>query len=616
MSVSERIVPARWSWLHWWEANRDQYLEILRQGRGQKPDQNVVAKYRDQAADLLLEGLKSEHGPTRARAALALGQMSHQAALGPLIQLASGDKDEGVRTVALVAIGLLDSADADRFLRESKPPSQQLREATLCSLGLISSPGPDALAGLQQTVYGADPGAAVLAAWGLRRHPDAANEKFLKTVLSRTESPWLASEALLALGRTGTADGARMLAEILLGTEAGKDFPAMRALEARHKLAVLALAQSKAQKVAYGQAYQDYVKSYEAWRKSNPNSPPALPPQVGKQVWVSVGLELVYMARLRASAAIALGEMDTGISRQALVKCLSAKDDPYSQLYKGFAIMALGRLGEQAAAPMLADYLSPEKNGFRKNAGDLKSPLRGYAALALGMYCRPYSTPQGPADRPGFDKVCAGLGARMADASEEPEVRTACAMGLGLTGRTENLKYLQAASRTVPDNDDLMIGYTILARGMLADSNILEPAKKFLAGANDKQDMSGVLGRRAAVLGLGLTGSQQAVPILLEAWHLSYHVNIEVIDALALLQAYNVMDELVKLIQAPKNPWEHAYAVRCMGELFCKARPQRLVWLTNGSNYTLKNTGLLRYQALANEFLFTWLIPSFGADWQ
>ena len=617
---ADHIYPVRWSWVHWWEANRDPYLEIIRQGRGQKPDQAAIAKYRKQAVEALAEALKSDLWQLRASAALSLGQMGEQAAMEGLIELVKTDKNPGVAIVSLLAIGLLDSPKGESFLTSYNFPNGPQREGGICALGLMTQVSPAGAAGLQKTADGGNGPSAAVSAWALGRHGDPANAKFLKGALGRTVSPWVASEAILSLGSQGDADSARVLSEILLETPAGKSFAAWKELDARFTKLELLQAAIRQRRLEYPAAYDDYVKAYKAWTaKNSPNAPPPEASQEGKDApaQITYGLELIYEVRLQASAAIALGNIDTPISRQALLRCLDAHDNGYSQLYKGFAIMSLGRLGEPAAVPVLADMLAVmNKTGARKSSEKLKSPLRGYAALALGLYARPYKTPQGPADRPGFDKVSMLLAERMADAGEEMEVRSAAEVALGLTGRTENLKLLQAATGAIGIKDDPLIGYVILARGMLGDRNVLEGAKKYLAVANDNQTTAGVLGRRAAVLGLALMGTQETIPILIEAWGLSYHSNREVTLALSLCGAYNVTEELVKLMTTAENPWERAFAARCLGELFNKSRPQRLACLINGSNYTFKNNRLAPYRALANEFLFLHLLPAFGETWR
>jgi len=52
-------------------------------------------------------------------------------------------------------------------------------------------------------------------------------------------------------------------------------------------------------------------------------------------------------------------------------------------------------------------------------------------------------TPQGPSDRPGTVKIIELLGGRLADGREELEVRTACALALGLTGRSDAIPVLR-----------------------------------------------------------------------------------------------------------------------------------------------------------------------------
>jgi len=313
-----------------------------------------------------------------------------------------------------------------------------------------------------------------------------------------------------------------------------------------------------------------------------------------------------------------LAGRDRGTAQEALLEALADRDDGYSDLYKGFCIMSLGLVGDEKALPVLFEHLAPthKASGKRKTVPETKSPLRGYAALALGLYARAADTPQGPADRPHYEKVCQALTDRMADTNETLEVRAGAAMGLGLTSRTENLRWLQKASQSVAAGDELLVGYTLLGRAMLGDRNVLGPAKRFLSAANDRDDSSGILARRAAVLGLGLVGTQEAVPILIDAWHLSYHVNREAALAMALAGVHNVSEPLVRLLETTANPLEGAFAARCLGELFTARRPPAVAGFLNGGNHTMKNLRMMPYQTLANEFLYTYLIPMFGDQWQ
>ncbi|MDY7011764.1 MAG: HEAT repeat domain-containing protein [Planctomycetota bacterium] len=339
---------------------------------------------------------------------------------------------------------------------------------------------------------------------------------------------------------------------------------------------------------------------------------------------INLGVEPIMQANLRASAAIALGRIDSPVSRSALRKVLAEKkdyDDEYdcSDMYKSMAIMSLGRLGDTRALPALVELVRPTApRGVLIPKERLRSPLRGFAALALGLYARPVKTPQseGDVNRKGYDKISLLLANRLVDVKEEQDFRAACALALGLIGRTENLKYLQPAVKTVGDRDDLLIGYVMLARGMLGDKTILEPAEKYLAMSNNRTDRNGVLGRRAAVLSLGLTGSHQAVPVLENCWDLDYHVYRETALAMSLCRGFGATERLVKAMKEASKPKAGALAARCLGELHARVRPSRLARMSNGSNYMMRTPRLMFYRAIANEFLYTYLLAPSPKEWK
>ena len=614
-SKTIQVNPAPWSWLHWWEANRDPYLETIRQGRsGQKPDQEVIAAFRVKAVEALLEATKSEHWRVRAWAAMALGRMAEANANIVLWRLAQEDDNETVRACALIASGLLDTDDSQAFLRRHRYATPLQQEAGLVAIGLLSQPEPNVVVSLQGTLGGSQAGPATLSAWALKYQTDPGTKKVLQKVLERTRSSWLASEAILALGRTGDVKSVMPLADILLETDRGKSLPAWQDLDRGHKELCQLANRLEQKKTTYDRAYEQYAEQYRQWQQNNPNATgPQAKQEPGAGRHIVVGVERIYQCRLRGSAAIALGQIDHPHSCQALCRVLAQRNDGYSNLYKSFAIMSLGQLGNPQGLSTLESILRSPR---RKSSSDPASALPGYAALAMGLYARPVQTPQGPQDRPHYAKVCQLLAGRMADVKEDMEVRTAAALALGLTGRTENLKLLQAASKTIGAREEILTGYTLLARGMLGDKTIVERAKKFLAVTEDRTNASGILARRAAVLALGVLGSQEGIPILVDAWDLSYYVNREVALAFWFCQAHNVTDPLVKLLKESENPWEQSFAARCLGELFTAVRPQRMGRLLNDSNYTMKNTRMVPFQTLTNEFLFNYLIASFGDEWR
>jgi len=151
---------------------------------------------------------------------------------------------------------------------------------------------------------------------------------------------------------------------------------------------------------------------------------------------------------------------------------------------------------------------------------------------------------------------------------------------------------------------------------MIDDQRIVTPAVVFLDLAADREDRDGILARRAAVLGMGLIGSDRAVKVLKRSWELNYYVNRETALALALARAYDITDDAIGMLQFAKHPRSGQLAVRILGELYSARRPPRTTWFLQGTNYTLRNDDIRWYQDLANEFLVRYLMGIFGRHWR
>ena len=611
----ERVYPPRWSWVHWWEANRDPYLEIIQQQHAHQPwDEQVLDDLYQRSVDALLAALQGKQS-VRSAAVMALGRMQEPTAFQSLAHLAQTDRSEEVRTHALVALGLLDLPESEEFLLGVELRGTGLRVARLIALGLLSAPSPAVTEALRQALKHDNAARATTAAWALQQQPGPASVPRLRRLVRETGSPWLASEALLTLGRHGDAKAAPIIAHVLSDTRRDPKYDVLEDLWALYEAKRSRATGSRAQ---YTAEYNAYIRDYERFQRRNPNAPPPeakAPTAVTARV--NVGLEKIYVERLRASAAIAAAGINDRDTTEALLALLAEKDDEYNVLSKGFAAMSLGQLGTNRALAALLE-LADERSAkdHYKSQEKLESPVRGYAALALGIYARPVWTPQGWHDRRRHQRALDLLEARLADKDEKLEMRTACAVALGLVGRTEGLPKLQSVAGKLGKRDDLLEGYILLARGMLGDGNMIAPAAKLLRQSNEDTSMAGILARRAAVLGLGLTGRGEAIPVLTEAWHLNHYVNREVITALSLCQAYGVAKSAIESLWDSDDPGEQAFMAAVLGELFTAVRPPRLAGLTYGSNYTMKNERRQPYQMLANEFLFRYLIPAFGREWR
>lgn len=613
----EEIKPPRWSWVHWWEANRDPYLAAPRQGESGQADERSAQAARQKAVTALVAAVKAQHPGLRAAATAALGRIGEPQATDALIDRARNDEDPGVRRTATLALGLMDTPEAESALLDKKAFGPQYRQWALAALGLMSRGGLESTVRLEQEAQQADPATAHIASWGLtrRQSPNATQTK--RALVNKSRSPWVASDMILAIGREARPESIPFLADILLARPGARWVKAYASLEDIHRQimadfrAYLDLqAQHEAQRKKQAQALED-------WKRRNPDQPPPQPltqpppAPVAQRKHIS-GVEWTYASELRGSAAIALGMIDHPEARRALLEALRLPDDYYSDLYKGPALMSLGRIADGDCLLVLISFLEPPEPSNEQ----LNSPLRGYAALALGLYARPIQAEQESVDRPKVPEAADALIRRLLDRNETLEVRTACAVAIGLTQRTEYVKPLQALGSALAPTDELLLGYSLLARGMLADGTMIEPARKLLLETRDRTDMNGILARRAAVLGLGLLDRQEVVPILRAAWHLNHYVNREVILALALSGASGIGSMLVDLLEASTDPEEQSYFARCLGELFNRSQPGRLAWFLNESNYMLKNEVLLPFQSIANEFLFNYLIAAFGDEWR
>ncbi len=612
----------RWSWLHWWEANREPYLVSMRQTESLQPagagGAAQVAALRAEASPLLIKAIEqTTRDALRIEAALALGKMRHAPALATLTAMAARAEKPAERRAALVAVGLIGSPEAEKALVASEAPRPEDQVAALAAVGLLPKIESTTLRQLRTKVTRDAPGArdqressaqkvgtSSVVTWSLRHHRQDDNLLYFRTLLRNSMSPWVASEALLGLGGTRDREAQRVLEETLFGS-ALQDVRAYDNLE----LELRAKMQAAAGAAAGGRR------------------PRGRDEDIGKDPDEETGAlfaepEHIAMGWLRSSAAIALGQLEAPRAGTALLRFLDEDvvKQPHLVTPQSFAIMSLAAYPTEASRDKLIALLGrPEQGGRLRTDVDRNSPLRGFAALALGLYARPHDTPQGPGDRPGFESAINTLGQRLDDDRETEEVRTACAVGLGLTKRTEVLPILLRATARLQERnrrtDVAVFGFVLLGRALAGDANVIEPAARMLQTSDDDTSPAGILSRRAAVLALGLTGNAAAVPVLTKAWHLNYHVNREVILAMRLVGAANAAGPVMERLRQSKDDEERAYMAQALGELLAVERPATLSRLTAGNNYTVRNEFLLPLQALANRFLYDYLIASFGEQW-
>jgi HEAT repeat protein len=620
--------PPRWSWLHWWEANRDRFLAAPDQDAPLQPaEAEQLGALRTEAAGELLKALDaSTRLSLTIESAIALGKMRHEPALPKLVALAQkGDRPE-IRRAAIVAIGLIGSESAEKALLDLTSNRAEDTVATLAALGLHPKLSPATLRQLRERIA-ADAaaenvkkvGTSSVIACALRQHRKDDNLAYFRTLLQTSVSPWVASEALLGVGGTKDHGAQRMLENALFGLVLGE-------VQAYDNLDALIRLQNRQPFVPGGPARRTGPGANRGNLGSGVGNAPERDEATGRRIedmeeeGVRVArAEYIAMGWMRSSAAIALGEIDAPRAGEALLRFLDEDEDrfPYLETPMEFAIMSLTAYPTEATRDRFISLVGKnDDTGKMKLDAKKESPLRGFAALALGLYARPQKTEQGAADPPRHDWAITTLAERLDDDREEEEVRTACAVALGLTQRAAVLPMLQKTSARLEKRgrrgDQGVLGFIMLGRALAGDKALIEPASKFIVGRPDDVTPSGILSRRAAVLALGVTRSSNAIPILTKAWHLNHYVNREVILALRLVGGSNAATPVMERMREAKDQEERAYMAQALGELLAVERPTALVRLTAGSNYTVRNEHLLPVQSIANGFLFDYLIASAG----
>lgn len=568
-----------------------------------KPGQGSAAPARKGAPDLRAAA-RVKNPKLRSAVLLALGRIGAPEALDILANAARTEKDENVRRDAITALGLLGTPEAKELLL--KDPA--IREKTLsqrsAASGLVEALNDNLSDELQKTVLDKNVNPASLATWALQNRKDPRAAELFRKILANSTSSWLASDAILYLGRMKDPQAIPLLADLLLATEKARQIAAYRALD-------------DAQRSIKGDVNQAFRK-YESQLKQGV---PGDPRGTKRDPNLSSGLEWTYASELRGSAAMALGMIDHDDARKALIEAMNLPDDYYSDLFKGPALVSLGQIGDEECLKVLIIFLNSAKINLGKGRGE-GSPLPGYAAMGLGLYARradkrgaPANNPAGD-DRPQYRQALDALIQKLSNPSEHFELRTGCALALGMSQRPEALPPLQDVAKSFRPGDESLLGYSFLARAMLHDKTILEPVKKFLAVVRQKTDTNGILGQRAAILALGLLDTEDAIPILKQAWNINYYASREVIVALSVSRSTTAGDMLLDLLSKSKDPAEQAFISLCLGEFYAKDPQSPLQRFLSDTNYMMKNENLIPYQQQANEFLFNYLIGSFGGEWK
>ena len=333
---------------------------------------------------------------------------------------------------------------------------------------------------------------------------------------------------------------------------------------------------------------------------------------------ITTGLESIYLGRLRASAVIALGERGE-VDAVGTLKEILDDPDPYASVPRNFAAVALGQIGDPAGLPGLVRLVAGRQGDRRVGDATVRDddPARGFAAIGLGLYARPWETEQGVQDRQGLAGVLDTLRDRLLDDSETPELRQACAVALGLSGRTSALPGLVKATQGLRLREDAATaGAVLMARAMLGDRGVGAPVQALLDERPHRDAITNSIARRDAVLALGLTGTREVIPQLVVAWDIEdYYINHEVIYAIGLHGAVGLAETLIEHMEDAESRWERAFMAEAIGVLFAPPGPSGLARDLIARDFTMMDGLLEDSRARSNSFLYRELIPQFEEKW-
>ncbi len=582
-------VDRRITWVHWWEANRDTYLmqALKREGRAQRKVP-ADAEFLKQAVDALIESTKlddsEEPGLTRVRVAstMSLGKIGTDAAVDRLIEL-TADPQQTVRTAAWLAIG---ASGHDRAKQELLEPSTTLkandRSARAAALGLLNRGNTQAIDILKKELADAqvfDDQRVILQSLRLLHAPDLA--KIGREVLRRTNSVNVASEAILGIGMDPKPDDAELMLALLRGGSPVNSFAySNNGLTSETCFAAAQVLDGYAGFITDNRLRRVLTKYVF---KTTPNG-------VGDYYRGAALLSLIPLAEREDEHVF-----EEALDGRTRVSDIDERTDARHEL--------------------------PREREFRR----LDDPIRGYAAIAMGMYLVRFTDelPQQQAVPVGYPheieranrRFLNHLNRLLSNSHESPDLRAAAAMGLAFSGHPDAAEMIAKALQEADPDELMVIGYGTLAMALLGDERAAIPAGRYLKqlgksrGAqrfNPDNATHDVLGLRAMALALGLVGGDQAASALSDAWATDPWLSLESAKALGWVEDDRLAESLIaSLLENPKEP-EAALAAMGLGELFESARPSRLARLSVGSNYTYSYANTPTPQVLVSDSNTSW----------
>ncbi len=564
-NLSDQWLLSRWSWLHYWESRRFEYLSgaesvpaqvagnesaVVLKGPNEELRASAVAVLRNALQDNRPRALRSA-------ATLALGKIADSEAGECLVEL-THDKKQQIRELAWLGLGLQDAGAGRTRMMNPGMLKEPETVAWIAGAGLMKDP-PDEVMKLLFELVQQDKSIDVsrMALWALRQQlppGDASREtlsKLARYIMLRSQDTLMVGEAMQLLGACRDDESILKLRQIYTRPKQG------------------CLPSSK------------FI-----WKRGHPRP--------GAVVFTGYYEEL---AGLRSAAALALSQYelperhpDGRAARKALrslfdnpprigsVSDLTKKSQRGKEGWPSngvvsfeirFAVLGLGRIGYASDARIIIQEL---------RAKTLDNPIgipfdstyfqrRSYAALGLGYYLQRNNGQDVPKDtQDEIDEALKALVEVGSDPNEPDNLRAACLLALGMSGSADRKEEVRTILRATPLRDRLVIAFGAMALAMLHTDaqeviGLVEPMLQTQPVAS--LNLDDLLSRRfkktiglkklvqfqAMIRALTMVNNPDAVDLMRSHFGRETWASMEIVRGMRQCHAYDLAAPLTQMIQ-------------------------------------------------------------------
>ncbi|MFN3165988.1 MAG: HEAT repeat domain-containing protein [Phycisphaeraceae bacterium] len=656
--IDLRISPGdeytqRFSWLHWWEtqrpsAQRDKVLESPAAWSMQRLA--AIEPYRERLIAALEPLVKDTDADPYARAGaiVALARLRHekllellvsddapaadsQPRLGPSGQSwpvgSVGDESVRVRVAGWLALGILDTPESRARLTDEFVWAVTVNDevARVTAFGLLDKLSKDERDFLVTTMRNSKVAEVQrMALWALDQHDTQDNDPIMRDAVRQLISPYSVAQALQATGpmqRLGTyplfetiLDRPDKLDEITVFNhiERGTVWQSTCTFGVKQQLTVSALLALTELDPATGDTGRALRKALVEQVEEGPATPDRHVQQI-KDVTGPVG------NYERGPAALALAmqadpKHDLNEHIDLLRKLL---DDGYTK-----ADVLVWQRDKQGKPLKHLDPVFVEEQLNQRS-----HPARGYAAVALGLILqRTNPDTQLGQQRPialrtkgqlnnVVGDISRTLIKELNDRSGHTDVRSGCAIAMGLSGYDRFRAPLHEALKTLDAGDAALYGYIVEALAMLDDPDAPALAEKYLRTNTTIKHENDRLARRALASALVFSNDtpDDIDKLIQQAWPNDPWVGIELARASAARGGGEMIGYLLDQLESPEH---QAAAAICLADVVDPYGPWALSPLTDDMNYTLDfrtpvDVGWNPYKPGDQEPLPTRVVPGF-----